>query len=151
MTGSPYGSGFSSTGLALNGSAKLNGTRLRLTDGGPSEAGSGFYTTPLNIQSFSTAFSIQLTNPNADGMAFVIQNAGTTALGADGGGLGYGAATYGGSGGIPSSVAVKFDLYNDGGEDPNLVGLYTDGAMPSVPATTLGGNVSLPSGDVFNV
>src|SRR5580704_7534637 len=131
-----YASGFSSTGLALNGSAKLNGTRLRLTDGGGTEAGSGFYTTPLNIQSFTTDFSFQLTNPNADGITFVIQNVGTTALGPSGGGLGYGPDTPGGSGGIPSSVAVKFDLYNNDGEGTNSTGLYTDGASPTIPATT---------------
>jgi hypothetical protein len=146
-----YGSGFSSTGLALNGFAKLNGTRLRLTDGGVTEAGSGFYTTPLNIQSFTTDFSFQLTNPNADGMAFVIQNVSTTALGPTGGGLGYGPDTAGGPGGIPTSVAVKFDLYNNAGEGTNSTGLYLNGASPTMPATTLGGNVNLHSGDVFNV
>jgi hypothetical protein len=148
-TGNPsvdYAPGFSSTGLALNGFAKLDGTRLRLTDGGDTEAGSGFYTTPLNVQSFTTDFSFQLTNPNADGMAFVIQNAGTTALGPTGGGLGYG-----GTGGIHSSVAVKFDLYNNAGEGDNSTGLYQNGTSPTIPATTLGGNVNLHSGDVFNV
>jgi hypothetical protein len=153
-TGNPsvnYGSGFSSTGLATNGFAKLNGTRLRLTDGGATEAGSGFYTTPLNIQTFTTDFSFQLTNPNGDGMAFVIQNAGITALGPTGGGLGYGPDTPGGTAGIPSSVAVKFDLYNNAGEGTNSTGLYTNGASPTTPATTLGGNVNLHSGDVFNV
>jgi hypothetical protein len=146
-----YGSGFSSTGLALNGFAKLNGTRLRLTDGGGSEAGSGFYTTPLNMQSFTTDFSFQLTNPGADGIAFVIQDAGTTALGPTGGGLGYGPDVPGGTPGIPSSVAVKFDLYDNAGEGTNSTGLYTGGASPTTPATTLGGNVNLHSGDVFNV
>jgi hypothetical protein len=146
-----YGSGFSSTGLALNGVAQLSGTRLRLTDGGGSEAGSGFYTTPLNIQSFTTDFSFQLTNPNADGMAFVVQNAGTTALGPSGGGLGYGPDTSGGAGGIPSSVAVKFDLFDNVGEGNNSTGLYLNGASPTTPATTLGGNVNLHSGNVFNV
>ena len=146
-----YTSGFNTTGLAMNGFAKLNGTRLRLTDGGATEAGSGFYTTPLNIQSFTTDFSLQLTNPNADGMAFVIQNAGTTALGPSGGGLGYGPDTPGGGGGIPTSVAVKFDLYSNAGEGTNSTGLYTNGASPTTPATTLGGNVNLHSGDVFNV
>jgi hypothetical protein len=146
-----YGGGFNSTGLALNGFAKLNGTRLRLTDGGSTEAGSGFYTTPLNIQSFTTDFSFQLTTPNADGFAFVIQNAGTTALGPSGGGLGYGPANPGGTGGIPSSMAVKFDLYNNNGEGTNSTGLYINGASPTTPATTLGGNVNLHSGDVFNV
>ena len=142
-----YVPGFSSAGLALNGTAVLNGTLLELTNGGKTEAGSGFFTTPLNIQSFSTAFSFQLINPHGDGMAFVIQNVGKTALGSTGGGLGYGGKT----GGIGSSVAVKFDLYNNAGEGPNSTGLYTDGVAPTVPATTLGGNVNLHSGDVFNV
>jgi hypothetical protein len=146
-----YGAGFSSTGLARNGAAVLSGTRLRLTDGGGSEAGSGFYGTPLNIQAFTTDFSFQLTNPNADGMAFVIQNSGSTALGPSGGGLGYGPDTSGGIGGIPSSLAVKFDLYDNAGEGTNSTGLYTNGASPTTPATTLGGNVNLHSGDVFNV
>jgi legume-like lectin family protein/chitobiase/beta-hexosaminidase-like protein len=146
-----YGSGFSSTGLALDGSTKLSGVRLRLTDGGTNEVGSGFYTTPLNIQSFTTDFSFQLTNPNADGFAFVLQNAGPAALGPGGGGLGYGPATPGQTPGIATSVAVKFDLYSNAGEGTNSTGLYSDGASPTVPATTLGGNVSLHSGDVFNV
>jgi hypothetical protein len=148
-TGDPYvnyAPGFSSIGLALNGFAKLNGTRLRLTNGGAKESGSGFFTTPLNVQSFTTDFSFQLTNPNADGIAFVIQNVGTTALGSTGGDLGYG-----GTGGIPSSVGVKFDLYNNAGEGNNSTGLYTNGATPTVPAKTLGGNVELHSGDVFTV
>jgi hypothetical protein len=141
-----YASGFSSTDLALNGSAVLNGTKLRLTNGGKDEAGSGFYTLPLSVQSFTTNFSFQLTNPNADGIAFVIQNVGTTALGPMGDGLGYG-----GTGGIPSSVAVKFDFFNNSGEGPNSTGLYKNGASPTIPATTLGGQVNLHSGDVFNV
>jgi hypothetical protein len=58
---------------------------------------------------------------------------------------------YGGTGGIASSIAVKFDLYNNAGEGPNSTGLYMNGSAPTIPATTLGGNVKLHSGDVFNV
>src|ERR1019366_3138277 len=65
-----YGSGFTSSGLQLNGSTKLNGTRLRLTDGGGGEASSVFYTTPVNVQSFTTNFSFQMTSAAADGMTF---------------------------------------------------------------------------------
>ena len=146
-----YGGGFSSSGLQLNGDAVLNGTNLELTNGGGYEASSAFYNTPVNVQSFTTAFSIQLTNANADGMTFVIQNVGATALGPDGGGLGYGPDTPGGTPGIGNSVAVKFDLYSNDGEGTNSTGLYTDGASPTVPATTLGGGVNLHSGDVLNV
>jgi hypothetical protein len=138
-----FANGFSATGMTFNGFAALNGTRLRLTNGGTTEAGSGFYNTPVNVQTFATDFSFQLTNPNADGMTFVLQNTGTRALGASGGALGYT--------GIGKSVAVKFDLYNNAGEGTNSTGLYINGASPTTPAVTLGGGVDLHSGDVFNV
>ena len=144
-------SGFTTGAMVLNGSAKLNGTRLRLTDGGANEAGSAWFQTPVNIQSFTSTFTFQLTNPNADGMTFTIQNASTSALGPMGGGLGYGPGSPGAPPGIGKSVAVKFDLYNNAGEGVNSTGLYTDGASPTVPAITLGGGVNLHSGDVFQV
>jgi hypothetical protein len=152
-TGNPYvnyAAGFSTNGIAFNGSTKLNGTRLQLTDGGPSEAASAWYTTPVNVQSFTSDFSFQLTNPNGDGFAFIIQNAGTTALGPLGGGLGYGPDTPGGTPGIPTSIALKFDLYNNAGEGANSTGLYMNGASPTTPFVTLGGGVNLHSGDPFN-
>jgi hypothetical protein len=152
-TGNPYvnyAAGFSTNGTAFNGSTKLNGTRLQLTDGGANEAASAWYTTPVNVQSFTSDFSFQLTNPNGDGFAFVIQNAGTTALGPLGGGLGYGPDTPGGTPGIPTSIALKFDLYNNAGEGANSTGLYMNGASPTTPFVTLGGGVNLHSGDPFN-
>ena len=138
-----YGNGFTAAGMQLNGSAVLNGTRLRLT-GAPGQAGSAFFTAAVNVQSFTTNFSIQLTAPTADGMAFVIQNSGLTALGSAGGGLGFS--------GIPNSLAVKFDLYDNQGEGNNSTGLYTAGAAPSTPAIDLTpSGVNLHSGDIFNV
>ncbi|HEY2351283.1 MAG TPA: chitobiase/beta-hexosaminidase C-terminal domain-containing protein, partial [Candidatus Acidoferrum sp.] len=146
-----FPSGFSTGNLSFNGSAKLNGTRLQLTDTtSTTSAGSSYYTTPENIQKFTTDFTFQQTSPNADGMAFVIQNVGTTALGGGGGGLGYGSATLGGPG-IVTSMAIKFDLFNNNGEGTNSTGLYTGGASPTTPATTFGGGVNLHSGDIFAV
>ncbi len=149
-----YGSGFTGTGLQLNGKAALNGTRLRLTDGGASEASSAFFSTGVNVQSFSTSFSFQLTSASADGMAFVIQNNGVTALGPGGGGLGYGPSTAGATAyaGMSKGVAVKFDLYSNSGEGINSTGLYTGGASPTTPAIDMtSSGVDLHSGDVFNV
>src|SRR6185369_8160558 len=119
-----YGSGFSATGLKLNGAAALSGARLRLTNGGLSQASSAFYTTAVNVGSFTTDFSLQLANANADGMGFVIQNNGTTAKGPGGGGLGYGpdAPTLPAYTGMNQSVAVKFDLFNSAGEGNNSTG-----------------------------
>ena len=147
-----YGAGFSSSGMAFNGSAALNGTRLELTNGGQGEAGSGWYTSLVNVQSFTTDFTFQLINPNADGITFAIQNSGLGALGAPGGGLGYGVNSgYPNDPGIPTSVAVKYDLFQNAQEGNNSTGLYTDGAAPTVPATTLGNGVNLHSGDTFKV
>lgn len=146
-----YGGGFSTTGLALNGSAALSGTRLRLTNGGGTEAGSAFFTTPVNVTNFTNDFSFQMTTAQADGMTFVIQNTGTTALGPTGGGLGYGPDIVGGVGGIPTSVAVKFDIYSNSGEGTDSTGLYLNGISPTTPAVDMtSSGVSLLSGDVFN-
>jgi hypothetical protein len=145
--GISFGSGFTATGLQFNGSAQLNGTRLQVTNTTTTgEAGSAFWTQPVRVGSFSNTFTFQLTNAVADGMTFTIQGMGPTALGQQGGELGYG-----GIGKITPSVAVKFDLYSNAGEGNNSTGLYTNGADPTVPATTLGGGVNLHSGDIFQV
>ena len=151
-TGVNFANGFvgSSTAVTLNGSAALDGSRLQLTNGGSMEKGSAFFDVPVNIQTFTNNFTFQLTKPNADGFTFTIQSNGPTALGALGGALGYGPTTTNGKNGIPNSVAVKFDLYSNAGEGSNSTGLYTNGAMPTLPATTITG-VSLHSGDVLSV
>jgi Legume lectin domain/Chitobiase/beta-hexosaminidase C-terminal domain len=147
-----FGGGFSSTtGLQLNGSTKKNSSSLELTDGGDYEAGSAFWTTPVNIQAFIANFTFQLTSATADGFTFTIQNAGTTSLGNTGGGLGYGVDPNGGTGGgIADSVAVKFDLYNNDGEGANTTGVFTDGASPSTPSYSLtSSGITLTSGDTI--
>jgi Legume lectin domain len=123
---------------------------LQLTDtSATNESASAFWTTPVNVQTFTNDFLFQQTTPNADGFTFTIQSAGITALGPSGGGLGYGPDTVGGTAGIAKSVAIKFDLFDNNGEGNNSTGLYTNGASPTVPATTLGGSVNLHSGDIM--
>ncbi len=147
-----FGAGFSAGGLQFNGHTKLNGTRLQLTDTtAANEVASAFWTTPVNVKMFTNDFTFQQTSPSADGFTFTIQGVGATATGPGGGGLGYGPDAPGGTGGIATSIAVKFDLYDNDGEGPNSTGLYTNGASPTLPATTLGGNVNLHSGDIFHV
>jgi hypothetical protein len=126
-----FGGGFSGSGatLKLNGTAALNGSQLQLTSGATDQAGSAFYATPVNIQSFTTDFSFQLSSANGDGFTFTIQNLGPEALGRTGGSLGYAS--------IPKSVGIKFDLYNDVGEGRDSTGLYLDGATPTTPAINL--------------
>jgi hypothetical protein len=148
-----YSSGMSAIGLTLSGSASIINSRLRLTDTGASEAGSAFVTNPLNVQSFSTDFLFQLTSPNADGFTFAIHGGSTpSALGVSGGGLGYGPDTPTGTPGIPNSVAVKFDLYNNAGEGTDSTGLYTNGVSPTTPFVDMtGSGINLHSGDIFQV
>jgi Legume lectin domain/Chitobiase/beta-hexosaminidase C-terminal domain len=125
--------------MTLNGGAAFNGSRLRLTDGGANEIRSAFLNKAVNIQHFTTTFGFQLTNPNADGFTFTIQGVGPTALGSS---LGYQH--------ILESVAIKFDLYNNSGEGPDSTGIYTNGAVPTIPATDLTPTqIDLHSGDPF--
>ncbi len=147
-----YASGLSATGLTLSGSAAINGSRLRLTNTGANEAGSAFFSTAVNVQSFTTDFSFQLTAANADGFTFTIHGGSTAAaLGSSGGGLGFGPNSSQ-SAVIPTSVAVKFDLYSNAGEGPDSTGLYTNGASPTVPAVNMtSSGVNLHSGDIFQV
>jgi hypothetical protein len=138
--------------MTFNGSTDLDDTRLQLTDGLTWEAGSAWYNTPVNIQNFTNDFTFQLSNADADGITFTIQNTGLTALGPYGGGLGYGPDAPGGTGGIPKSVAIKFDLYSNDGEGDDSTGLYTNGGSPTVPFTDLSStSIDLHSGDTFSV
>ena len=105
---------------AIQRQRRASGTSIELTDGGKDEASSAFYPSPINIQSFTTDFTFQLTNANADGFTFTIQNVGPGALGWDGDLLGYSR--------IGQSVAVKFDLYqNKGDPSNNSTGIFVDG------------------------
>jgi len=137
-----FGSGFSSVaGLTLNGSAvNTDDSRLQLTNGVDKEAGSVFWNEPIGVQSFTTDFSFQLSQAQADGFTFTIQNIGPKALGGDAAGLGYA--------GIKKSVALKFDLYSNAGEGTDSTGVFTDGAVPTVPAVSMtSSGVVLRSGD----
>ena len=133
--------------LTDNGSTKLSGTGLQLTDGGILESASAFSTNPIDVTHFATQFTFQIintTSPGADGFTFTIQGVSPTALGSSGGELGYG--------GIPSSVAIKFDLYSNLGEGFNSTGLYTGGADPTIAGSIdlSGSGIDLHDQDVFN-
>jgi Chitobiase/beta-hexosaminidase C-terminal domain/Legume lectin domain len=139
-----YPSGFTSTGLSFNGSSVAS-SALVVTDGGQVESRSAWYSTPVNVQRFTTDFTFQQTGPagqTADGMTFTIQNVGLTALGSGGSSLGYA--------GINSSVAVKFDLFSSAGEGTDSTGFYTNGAAPTMPAVDMtSSGVKLLSGDTM--
>ncbi|HEY1380424.1 MAG TPA: hypothetical protein VGF55_26720, partial [Gemmataceae bacterium] len=120
-SGISYVRGFSTTGLARNGYAAVVNGRLRLTGGGL-QRGSAFFATPVGVGRFSTAFDFQSNNGSGEGLAFVLQGVGPTALGSGGGGLGYG--------GIASSAAVLFDSSGDAGVGKNMIGVAVNGGTP---------------------
>ena len=114
---------------------------LQLTDSNGGETTSAFDTMPQGIDTFDTTFDFTYGTahtPDADGFTFTIQNSGMmppeSALGGGGGDLGYV--------GIPTSVAVKFDLYDGnpngavggpaaGNATYNATGVYVNGAFPA--------------------
>jgi hypothetical protein len=131
--------------LSFNGNTTLDGTKLQLTNGGTSEDSSAWYSTPVNVSSFTTNFTFQDTNAVADGLTFTIQGIGTNALGSGGAGMGYD--------NLGQSVGLKFDL-DAIGSIPESTGLYTDGAIPFQTAGSVNlapSGINLASGDVMNV
>ena len=162
----PSGFAGASNLVTTNGTAKINGSSLQLTDAGTLESASAWYVVPVNVQSFTTNFTLADTNAWPNGMTFTIQNmpptssdtsvqyvsGGPNALGNSQTGFGYSGSTNGVGGqiaGLASSVAIKFDKYTGSG---NSTGLYTNGAdlgQNSVDMSSSG--MSLKSGNPVNV
>jgi hypothetical protein len=158
----PNGFANASNLVTSNGSAQFNGSAIQLTDATKfMEAGSAWYVVPVNVQSFTTNFTVQMLNAKANGMTFAIQNqppassdkslldvsGGPNAVANNSGGLGYSGSTNGGGGalsGLLTSVAVKFDLTS------NTTGLLKDGASASTSNVTIAG-VNLNSGNPLSV
>ena len=129
---------FSSTaGLSLNGATTaavdaLGRDVLRVTPSAFSQSGSAFSTTPVTLGadvSFSTRFTFNFNTPlggGADGVVFVVQT-NSSDVGGIGGGIGYE--------GIPNSVGIEFDNWDNGmgWGDPNgnHVGIDLGGSVVS--------------------
>jgi Legume lectin domain/Chitobiase/beta-hexosaminidase C-terminal domain/Fn3 associated len=144
--------GFTTSGctMQLNGGADLDDVRLQLTNGAFNQATSAFFTQPVEISSFTTDFSFQLshpttTSPFANGFTFTLQGGSPTAVGTSGEGLGF--ANIG-----LKSVALKFDFFNSAGEGSDSTGVYVSGATPTIPAVNLTGtgiNLNSNANDQF--
>jgi YVTN family beta-propeller protein len=121
------------TGLTLNSNAVLTGTVLRLTTNVANQVGSAFLTAPVTIgpnTSISTrwVFRAHDAGNGGEGLAFVIQGTGPSAVGGAGNALGYG--------GLSNSVAVEIDTAQGPG-DPNAnhLGILTNGIVTAHLAT----------------
>lgn len=127
----------STTGLTLNDAGASGGT-IMLASSQRDRRGSFFTTTQYDVSDFSAVFQFRISSPGgisdgisagADGLAFVIQRAGATALGSFGAGIGYE--------GIANSAIVEFDTFkNSNDPDSNHIGFNTGGSTTSL--TTVG-------------
>ena len=143
------GFGGNGTGWTINNSGitstAITNNVLTLTDGNTNEGRSAFDNTPVaTAGNFIASFTYTPSgNRAADGVAFVLQNEGPTALGGTGGGLGYGAN--GGIGGISNSIAVALNIYSGDGAGTNR---FTNGSIGTYNSTS---PVTLNDGDAQNI
>lgn len=120
---SKFGSG---EAILLKGSARRTDQYLRLTPSARIQRGAAWLASKQDVsKGFSTMFQFRITDPRSeftpdvttstggDGFAFVIQNAGPGAIGYPGGALGYA--------GIPNSVAVEFDTWDNDESGQDIV------------------------------
>lgn len=120
--------------FTFNGVGILSGSTLQMmTTSQQSSRSSIWFSSAVNVATFTTDFDFQILNGVADGFTFTIQGKGPSAIGQTGSQLGYG----GGSTGIPNSLAIKFDIHNNSGEGSDSTGFYTGGASPTIPAIDL--------------
>ena len=120
-----HSGGFAShSDLTANGSMTFAGSSARLTNG-RFQTGSLFSNNKVCIKSFTTTFPFVMSPlppyTPGDGFTFTMQGDFPTALGGNGGELGY----YG----ILNSLAVRFDYnFNNYGEGLDATGLFTTGS-----------------------
>jgi hypothetical protein len=131
--------------LTLNGAAAQSGSLLRLVPNMNSLGGSAYVTNSVafnSLTSFRAAFEFLVTtDPNnpTDGLAFVLQGQGATALGNPSQDEGYG----GGPGvGVTPSVAVFFR-----GRSPAFIGLFTNGIAAPFPPP---GGITIAENAIYN-
>jgi hypothetical protein len=126
------------SGWRFNGSAAASGPDVVLTPAQMQQAGSVFYSEPVNTNGLSTSFNLSIGGgTGADGTSFVLLDPQTapTSVGWRGGGLGFG--------GLPA-VAVSFLTHSEGGVNSgNWVGVATStqGGTPTFVAS----NTNIPN------
>ncbi len=144
---------FSSTaGLTLVGAAAqattADGKVLRITPASAGQSGAFYSTSPITLgtnATFSSTFQFRFTSPGgidpADGITFVLAKS-ASGLGGAGVGMGYS--------GVPNSVGIEFDTYNNAGyglgnndgNSSNHVSIDTNGNLNNAAITNVYGNGS---------
>ena len=143
-----YPNGFAShpSQIWMGNGAFYSGSSIQLTGSGGGQQHNAWYTTPVNVQAFTTTFTWNATCPTkpalcGDGMGFMIMSSPNSSS------QGYNYGGYSGSQFSWSkcsnstsctamkSVMVKFDLYNNqtSTAGANLTGFYSGGEYPQPP------------------
>ncbi len=126
--------------FTLVGSAMQYQNKIRLTTNDIWQAGAMWYNKKQFItKGFETIFNFEITNQTsislgegADGIAFLIQNDNSSAIGDYGGAIGYG--HHSNVDGISNSIAIEFDTWqNPESNDPNdnHISINTRGLSPN--------------------
>jgi hypothetical protein len=120
--------GFPSAGnLRLTGDAIHSGNSIRITPSQPDQLGAVWHSSRQDVTSgFTTTFRFKMAANGADGLAFVIQNSSIDAIAP----AGSGGATLGYAG-IPNSVAIEFDTFDDSEPNGNHISVQTLGTAPN--------------------
>ena len=146
VSGFNNGTGWTTNGFG--GAPAFSGGTLTLLDGGGPEARSAWYDFPVATGGFSASF-IYTAHGTADGVTFCLQTdtRGLTAVGGNGGNLGYGNGIGTPSNQITPSMAVPFNIYSAAG-NVSQTGLWFDGGVGTYVTT---GTVNIASGDPIQV
>jgi len=124
----------------------ISGNVLHLTHGDSYEGGSAFYNTPQNVNAFTASFTYHNATPYdgydpADGMVFVLQNQGLSAVGGYGLNLGFG------SGAIAPAAGIALNLFANNGAGT----LFVTSATIFPPNYQSVSPVNLDANDPLNV
>lgn len=148
-----YPSFLSTAGLALNGSATVVSGVARITNSLSADTGSMWYGTQMPVvEGFETRFDFSI-SPNAEGLAFVIQDSppGSSALGGSLWGMGYG---FGGTAApITNCLAIEIDAILDtflNDTSANEVSLHTVGVWGNSENESVSIGRVTPAGDLSN-
>jgi hypothetical protein len=116
---------------------------LTLTNTNNGIAASYWFNTPQNITNFTQSFTYtDVSTGGADGITVAWQNAGTSALGAAGGSLGFG--------GIPTAAALGLNIFSGNSGSGSQFNNATT-ANTGVATTPTPGGVDITSGHPINV
>ena len=128
----------------------MGGGCYQLTDALPGQIGAVWYDEVINLeQPFDVQFKMNFgtnngdgssANAGADGMVFVMQTVGPTAIGGNGGAIGYE--------GISPSLGIEFDTYwnqQNGDLTNDHIGILSDGNPSHLAPTAIAGPVTANS------